>query len=205
MLASGVNSGLAAVDAELAVDRLAVRLDGVERHVQLAGDLTLRHLRRQVAQHGEFAVGDLIDEPWLGRSSIGEPVTGLDACQRRADDAGLGAPVDGCPGRREADRARPGRRARRPCRRRCAWAYPNVNGSGARRASSMARSAAAARRSGSDVVRARMAWETDSWGDSVSPWPSACSRLADACSAAAVRLPDSNSTTAARPGATVAA
>jgi murein DD-endopeptidase MepM/ murein hydrolase activator NlpD len=41
-LAGSVDGGRAAVDAEFAVDRLAVRLDRVERHVQFARDLALR-------------------------------------------------------------------------------------------------------------------------------------------------------------------
>ena len=74
-IAGGLHGGLAAGDPELAVDRLAVGLHRVERHVQLTGDLPLRQLRRQVGQDRQLTVGDEV-------SLHGRIVTARDAAHK---------------------------------------------------------------------------------------------------------------------------
>src|SRR5262245_30370963 len=50
---------LAAGDAELAEHRARVRLDGVERDVELGADLALREVGGQQPQHGDLALAQL--------------------------------------------------------------------------------------------------------------------------------------------------
>src|SRR5215211_5996433 len=55
--------GLAPVwDVELAVDRLEMRLDGVDRDEQLGRDLLVGHHRRQEAEHRGLPLGERLDE-----------------------------------------------------------------------------------------------------------------------------------------------
>src|SRR5262245_54721501 len=70
-------------DAELAMDRLRVRLHRVERDVERACDLTERGVGREEPQHGELAVAQVAgDVPARARSAAAKAdLRGLD--QRR--------------------------------------------------------------------------------------------------------------------------
>src|SRR5262245_66649598 len=65
-LAGSPDRLLPPLDVELAVDRLQVGLDRVQRHVQLVADLPVRQAARQVAQDRQLPFAQRLDEGGAG-------------------------------------------------------------------------------------------------------------------------------------------
>lgn len=71
----------------------------IERHVELRGNVALRHLGREVSQHGSFSFCQLLDQCFRrGRAPVTDAVPGLDASQVAAGDPRVGAPIHHRPG-----------------------------------------------------------------------------------------------------------
>jgi hypothetical protein len=92
---AGSGDGLGpAVGAELGVQVAHLRLDGVERDVQFAGDFRPRQVGRQVAQYAQFALAQRLHRQPRPRGRRRGSVSGQQA-EDLSDQGGVGGAVLG--------------------------------------------------------------------------------------------------------------